>query len=174
MAAKKEPSISEEVTKFKDIMSRSTLFFYQFVNDKMISKTKNGNSVIINTEPELWKALVANEKFRKRMSEADISDLSLRQLFTYADMCDNVVWIEIDAKTLYEGTRIKIRVSDEFEYDHPIDKSMVPLKLRKNEQNNMQYGFIKENNNIILAFKKYFPSPIDGCGFSLTTLHKVI
>lgn len=178
MASKKKPSIDEALNIFKDVMQRASLSNYVHYNSKLVSENNKGNSILIIPESELWLKILEDNDIKEHLKELDISDVKEREklsLYQYMeDIDDNTVWFNIDIDELFKGKIIRIKVSDNHEYDIPINKNILPLKLKKSEFNEISYRVFR-NKNIILALKKKFIyNGIPNSNFTIIKLFKVI
>lgn len=177
MAAKKIPSLEDALKSFKNVMERAFLNEYIYMNKTLISKS-NGKKefyVLIIPEQELWNKIVEDPELD--VKELDVNNPEqqlLLQKISYADSLDDIGWVEIDIDKFYKGDIINIR-PEGFEYNIPINKSLLPLKLRKAEYNNLSYRIFKGNNNTsIIALKKKFESKVEGCNYTLIRLFQIV
>lgn len=174
MGKKKEPSMEEAVKIFKDVMSRTSLSNYIYVNHTMISKTPKGRSVLILPDINLWKEIIIDEEIDKR--ELDIKnpdEIKLQSLFSYADNMESDEWINLDSELLFKGKIIKIRVNG-FDYKISLNRDLIPLKLRKSEYYKISYRIFVSNDSFVLGIKKRFDYPLEDSGFYIMRLFKII
>lgn len=178
MAKKKEPSIDDALNCFKDVMQRALLSNYVYVNSNLVSKNPKGNSILIIPEQALWLKIIEDEDLRKSMRELDISskeDQDLNTFFQYIDKLKEVQWVDLNHEDLFKGLVINIKAISGADYEHPINKNMLPLKLKKSEYKDIDYSVFNGNGSIILALRKRFIFPdIPDSGFSIIRLFKVI
>lgn len=176
MAKKKIPSIEDALKIFKDVMQRASLTSYQYVNNIMLSKNPGGNTIVIIPEQELWLKIIDDEEMKPVLKELDISDPEQNdkmQVLQYAKDLDGEPWIDIDPEVLFKGKIFKISLKG-FDYEVPINKGLLPLKLRKAEYNNIKYR-VFTNPNLVLSLKKQFDFPaIEHCGFTIIRMFQVI
>lgn len=179
MGKKKEPSMADATNQIKDVMNRASLSNYFFVNTKIISKGPKG-SVIVVPDKELWVSMINDKEISDKMKELDLKkpeDGYFIDIASYAEDINDKSWVEIDPEAMYMGKIIKIRVHENFEYDVPINKDLLPLKLKKAEFNNITYKiFINEGKELSLSLgiKKYFDYPLPESGFYIMRLFKVL
>lgn len=186
LAKKKVPSIEDAIELFKETMIRVSLASYYQVNNILLSINNDQNKILIIPDPELWEEMWSNrgvediEEFKKsdplfRVKELDITvpeEYEFQQWFQYGEnLVDN--WIPIDLKEdLFTGKIFKINIKG-YEYDIPINRELMPIKLKKSEFENISYRvFLKPLP--ILSIKKRFDFPIEGCGFTLMRLFQII
>lgn len=179
MAAKKEPNIDEAVNIFKDVMQRASLSNYVHINAIMLSENNKGNSILVIPESNLWLKLLEDVDLKDHIKEIDISNPQEHdklELYQYAESLENKsLWFDFNIEDLFKGKVIKIKVSDQYDYDVPINKNMIPIKLRKSEFNNISYRVFTGGNHIVLALKKKFVyEGISEASFSMIRLLKVI
>lgn len=180
MAKKKEPSIDDALNIFKDVMQRALLSNYVYVNSILVSKNSKGKSILIAPEKELWLKILEDEDLKKSMKELDYGDPNDQEalpFFLYLNELKDLSWTELNSEEMFNGTTIKIKISEDFGYEHPINKTMLPIKLKKSEFKDIEYCVFKSNssNNIILALRKRFEFPaIPEAGFSIIKFFKVI
>lgn len=175
MARKKEPSVDDALNIFKDVMRRASLSNYLYVNKIMFAKNIQDKSIFIIPDQELWLKIIDDPDIKPNLKELDISnpnEASLKNLFSYLEYIDDPSWIDIDIETLFAGKIYKISI-DEFEYQIPINKNLLPLKLKKAEYNKITYRIFK-GSSLVLGLKKRFDFPIENCGFSIIRLFKII
>jgi len=175
MGKKKLPSIQDALESFKNVMTRSSLSNYVHVNTRMLSKSPKGYSVLIIPDQQLWDLIIEDETLHPNMKELDLTDpkeAEMNELFVYGDDLENKCWIEADPLVLLSGKVFKIKIHG-FEYEIPINRDLLPLKLRKAEYNNIMYR-VFTNPNVVLGLKKRFNSPVEGGGFTIMRLFKVL
>lgn len=177
MAKKKEPSLADSLNNFKDTMLRASLSNYVYVNRNLITTHPKGYSVIIIPEKDLWTTLIDDDEMKKNMREVILTnpdDFELSDLTKYCDDIDNRdIWIELDAETLYKGKIIRVKVHDDFEYDVPINRDLLPLKLKKAEYNDIAYR-IFTSESPMLCIKKRFNYPLPDAGFTMIRVFSII
>ena len=176
MGKAKIPSVDDALMNFKDVMHRASLSNYLYVNKILLSKNSKDQSILIIPDQELWLKIIEDSELKKCIKELDISNQkenSLKYIFTYADNIDNdTTWINIDIDTLFSGKIFKINI-DGLDYEIPINKNLLPLKLKKAEYTKISYKVFK-NTSLVLGLKKRFDFPIENCGFSIIRLFKII
>lgn len=164
---------------FKDVARRATLSDYIMVNRRMISKTNKERKVLIIPEDQLFDAIINDEELKKNIRELDITnpnEAALQQIFRFGDNLDDHGWIEVDPEPIYKGKVKNIEVNKTFEYTIPIHRNLLPLKLKKSEYNNISYRIFIQTSpaELCIALKKKFEFPLDGCGFTLMRVFKII
>lgn len=175
MAKKKVPTIEDAIKSFNNIIERASLSNYYYVNKILLSKNQKGNSILIVPDETLWLKLIDDEEFKSAMKDIDLSnpeEYKLQQLFSYAESLDTG-WTEIDAKEiLFPGKVFKISLNG-FDYEVPINRDFLPLKLRKAEYCDISYK-IFTTPQLVLSLKKRFDSPVEDGGFTMIRLFQVI
>ena len=168
MAKKKEPSIADGVELFKDVMKRSTLTDFIYLNRILLGKTSKDANVLVIPDQTLWNALLEDEEFKTHISELDISDpeqFQMNEKFSYGNGIENSGWVEINAETMYAGEMVNITI-DGFKYEIPVNKGLFPTKLKKAEYSNFAYK-IYTDPKLALALKKKFDGPVDDSSFTI-------
>lgn len=177
MATKKVPSVEDAVKTFKDVMTRASLENYLYVNKTLISQFSNSKKefyVLIVPEQELWNKLIEDTELNIKELDVNNKDqYNLLQKMSYVNDLTNEAWIELDSEKFYKGEIINIR-PEGFEYNIPINKELLPFKLRKAEYNNFSYRIFINNNSFVIALKKYFEPKVDECGFTIIRLFQII
>lgn len=174
MAKKKEPSIQDALTYFREVMLRASLTDYTHVNRIMYTKNPKEKSVLVIPEITLWNAILENEEFKKHIKELSLTDPEANQIssiISYGSMIDTS-WLDIDSETLYTGKIFNIDING-FEYQLTVNRDCLPVKLKKAEYSDIQYKVFTSPYHV-LAIKKYFPYKIENCGFTMMRLFKII
>lgn len=174
MATKKIPSVEDALNYFKDVMRRSSLENYVFVNRIALSKNPKGQSVIIVPDETLWCKIIDDSDLKDRFRElnpTDSADSNTMKLITYGEDLTND-WFEINPEEIFTGEIFKL-ILDGFDYDIPLSKNMLPLKLRKAEFNNIAYR-VFTSPITVLALKKKFESPVEGCNFTMIRILQIL
>lgn len=176
MAKKKVPSVDDAIKIFKDAMQRASLSDYLYVNKTLFSTNPKGNSIVIIPEQELWMKMIDDPDLKDHMKELNPEipqDYEKLQLIQYTADLDADTWIDVDTDVLFKGKLFRISVKG-FEYELPINKGLLPLKLRKAEYNNISYRVFTKPN-VVLSLKKRFDFPsVDECGFTMIRMFQVI
>ncbi|MCM1215425.1 MAG: hypothetical protein NC548_13010 [Lachnospiraceae bacterium] len=176
MAKKKLPSIEDALELFKQVMTRSSLSNYVYVNNTMLTKSPKGYSVVIIPEQELWNKIIEDESLKSDMRELDEdnqNDAAQKELIVYGDQINDNGWIEADPNVLFAGKVFKIKIHG-FEYEIPINRDLLPLKLRKAEYNNIAYRVFTAPSVVLALKKKFDYKDVDGGGFTIMRLFKVL
>lgn len=175
MASKREPNISESLEIFKDVCNRSLLEDFIFMNHTMISiNTKEKYSVVLSIDKDLWNAIIDDKDLKSHIREYDptIDGDDIKNLFSYMEDINNDGWINLDCDQLYAGKVMKIDING-IEYDIPVCKNLIPLKLKKNEFNNIKYKIIKRDQ-IALVLNKLFGYPLENSSFSISRIFYIL
>ena len=176
MAKKKLPSIEDALESFRNVMTRSSLSSYVYVDYKLLSKSPKGYSILIIPDQELWNQILNDEEFKSNMTELNPEDPDTeaqKELFIYGEDQTSDGWIEADPEILFKGKVFKIKIHG-FEYEIPINRDLLPLKLRKAEYNNISYR-VFTSPNVVLALRKRFDfKDVDGGGFTIMRMFKVL
>lgn len=176
MAKKKLPSIEDVLESFRNVMTRSSLSSYVYVDYKLLSKSPKGYSILIIPDQELWNQILNDEEFKSNMTELNPEDPDTeaqKELFIYGEDPTSDGWIEADPEILFKGKVFKIKIHG-FEYEIPINRDLLPLKLRKAEYNNISYR-VFTSPNVVLALRKRFDfKDVDGGGFTIMRMFKVL
>lgn len=171
MGKKKEPSIQDAVAVFKSVIQRASLSDYTYLNRTILSKTKDNKSVLIVPDLILWQTLNTDEEFTASLREFNLGSKEDRNIFDYGNNLESGVWFEIDAEEISKGKIVHVQIQD-FDYEVPISRVLLPLKLKKAEFNNLFYRV--DTKPYMLILKKYFQFPIDGCGFYLVRAYQIL
>lgn len=166
--------MEEAVKIFKDVMSRTSLSNYIYVNRVMISKTPKGRSILIIPDMNLWREILTDEEIEKR--ELDIKnpdEIKLQALISYTDNIESNEWINLDSELLFTGKIIKIHVNG-FDYKISLNRDLIPLKLRKKEYYKISYRIFTTKDSFVLGIKKRFDYPLEDSGFYIMRLFKII
>lgn len=175
MAKKKQPSIQDGLKEFKDVMLRASLSNYSYVDRVLLSKNSKGNSILIAPKIELWNAIMDDEELSKTITPIDITnpaDYQLQPLFSFGQELSHDAWLDIDPEILFAGKVFKITI-DGFDYQIPINKDCLPVKLRKKEYTDIKFRVFTSPSHV-LGIKKYFPFEVENGGFSMIRLFQII
>jgi hypothetical protein len=192
MAAKKIPTLVDAIKQFKDVTTRASLSSYYHVNKILLSINSDGNKILVVPDHALWDAMtgdkndpnnVFTEGLVKSLDITDREQFELQAYYKYGDDLDNVGWFPIDVtEELFSGKIFKIRIA-QYEYQIPINRELMPLKLKKAEYDGIAYrtfGSMKSSGEtkepIILGIKKRFEGPkgVDDSGFTIIRLFQVV
>lgn len=175
MASKKQPSIDDALSYFKDVMKRSNIIEFKHVNSMIHAVNAKDVSVIIVPDQLLWNAIIEDEELKSHMDELDISkpeNSIIQEKFTYAQDLNGNSWIEINGETMYAGEMVNITI-DGFKYEIPVNKGLFPTRLKKAEYNNFAYR-IYTQPRLALVLKKKFEGPIENTSFSIIRAFQVL
>jgi len=153
-------------------MQRATLSSYYHVNNIILSKNDDGNTILIVPDLTLWNSILDEKDIE--VKELDISvpeEAENLQWFRYGeDLGDG--WYDIDvSEELFTGKIFQIKVKD-LEYSIPINRELMPMKLKKAEYVNVSYRVF--GKPLVLAIKKRFDFPVEDTGFTMIRLFQVI
>ena len=175
MGKKKEPTLQDGLKVFKEVMARASLSDYTYVNRTLLSKNQKGRTILIVPEEGLWNLILDDADLKGQLKPLDLNDpasSSLKPLFEFGEDLADTSWLPIDHEALMGGQVIKISI-DSFEYSPVISGACLPVKLRKAEFNDITYR-VFTSPSYILALKKYFSSPVEGGGFTMMRLFKIL
>lgn len=175
MAGKKVPSIQDGLKYYKELIKRATLENFRHHENVLCGANKDKKMVIVIPEPTLWNAILEDEELKKHidpLSEDNMIDMSLDGLVHITSDLTSQAWIDLDSNILYGGGMIELKI-DKVEYEIPLTRECLPIKLRKNECNNLTYRIFL-NPSLTIAVKKYFPFAVEGCGITMMRLFKII
>lgn len=163
---KKEYTKEDALAYFEDVLQRSDLQNFLMCGDDVYSWDDDGHHTIIIMEKNLLNDMDPNRFPRGKGNETNISFLydCSRSLKEYED------WIPIELDPLYSGDTVYLKMGDR---ELKFNKGLLPMRLRKAEFNNISYA-IQLVPYPILAVKKYFPSKLDGYGFTLMKVFKIL
>ena len=105
MAKKKLPSIEDALESFRNVMTRSSLSSYVYVDSKLLSKSPKGYSILIIPDQELWNQILNDEEFKSNMTELNPEDPDTeaqKELFIYGEDPTSDGWIEADPEILFK------------------------------------------------------------------------
>ena len=166
MGKKKVLGVEDAIKQFNDVMQRANLSSYYYVNRIILSKNGKGNSILVIPDMNLWLKLIDDENLQlKELCGGEDS-----KWIKYGEMTEG--WIPIDIEEeLFKGKIFQIKIKGD-EHVVPIDRDLLPLKLKKAEYEGISYRvFLKPP---VLAVKKRFEFPMEGYGFSIMRLFQVV
>ena len=174
MAGKKVLTVNDSVNIFKDVMNRAGMYDFIYSNRIMISKNLNNGTAIIVPEQDLWNALIDDSELKPHMVEYDESKHGdLRDKFSYGTCMDEDIWISIDPALMYQGEIINISIKG-FEYKVPINRALIPVRLKKVEYSHFSYRISRTNDAAILIMRKKFEAPVPNTNFNMLTIYQVV
>lgn len=181
MAKKKIPSIDDALKTFKEVMKRASLSNYHYVDGILLSRLSKNNrviSILVVPDEELWLRIINDEELKPNIKELDIAipeEYVLKDIFQYGKDLNSNSWINLDSEEIQKGKVISISVRDGWDYEIPINKDQLPVKLKKAEFNNIKYKVI-DNINLVLLLQKRFDSPVgvEAGGFSMLRVFRII
>lgn len=176
MAGKKVPTFNDAIKYFKEVMQRASLSDYFYVGNIIISKNNKNNHVILELdEPLLIHLINEDEDMKGHMYKLDINEDSvMSMIYEEYKKIDNKKWIELNSEEIYNGNLIKVGDGINLEYEIMIGKSLLPLKLKKAEFNQISYQFISDKDLFELFLIKRFSPIVEGTEFSITRLFKIL
>ena len=175
MAKKKIQSIEDALNTFKDVMLRASLTNYLYVNGILLSKNKNGSTIIIVPDKTLWLKIIDDTDLKPNIKELDASNPTEYELFNvikYVDDLSPDKWLQLNGESIYAGEMVQITISENHKYNIQLNKGLIPLKLKKAEYNNISYRIF--TNPYILALHKRFDGPVEDSSFSIIRLFNII
>jgi hypothetical protein len=174
MAKKKEPSVQDSLNYFKEVMKRSSLTNYVYVNDILLSKNPKDVSILIISDKTLWLSIVDDPDLKPNIRELNISDpveSALNKIMSYANDINDSAWVEINPEAMMNGETVEIMVKD-FSYKIPINKGLIPVKLKKAEYNGMAYRVYPDK--LMMGLKKKFEGVVEDTSFTMMRIFHVI
>ena len=166
MGKKKEPNLHDSLNLFKNVMKRSSILDYLYVNQNTFSINSKGMRVYMNIDQSLWNIIMEDEHLKSHFRELDLTKeehrIISKRLNYFEDLEEG--WIEMDADKVYQGEMFKIKI-DGFSYDININKSIYPLRFKKAELNNFAYKL--DLKNMMLFVKKKFEGAVDDSSFTI-------
>lgn len=176
MAKKKIPSIDDALKIFKDAMQRASLSDYLYVDKTLHCKHPKDYTVLVIPDQALWLKILEDDELKDQLKEINITDPNQEEKIKnmrYVENLEDDGWIDIDSEILFKGKIFKVS-SMGFDYEIPVSRALLPLKLKKAEYNNIKYR-IFTSPDLILSIKKKFEFPaIPNCGFCMIRLFKII
>jgi hypothetical protein len=177
MAKKKLPSVEDAIKSFKEVMHRASLISYFNVNRTLVCRTKEKVLLIIIPDQSLWEKIVDDQEllFKELDITTDDGKESMKYLeetLKYEALEDG--WITIGVtEELFSGKVFKIK-RNKVEYEIPINRDLMPLKLKKAEYDKLSYRITISKTKPLLFIRKRFDGIIDDYGFTIIRLFKVI
>lgn len=174
MAGKKKPSIQNGLKTYKDVITRAGLNEFYNNENVLCSKNKNDNTIITIPDIGLWNLILEDPDYKDKihpLNDDNIKEMQIENLSLYTCDLNGESWISLNTDDLYAGKVIKIYL-DFFDYEIPITRDCLPLKLKKSEHNHIDYRIWR--NPEVLGIKKYFPFEIEEYGFNIMRLFKII
>ena len=171
MGKKKELTIEDVVKSFQDVIKRASLNNFYYINNIILSKDNNYRLLLI-PDQSLWEKLI-NDKIidMKEINLENPEEYEEVKWFRYGEEKINPDWINIDVtEDLFTGKIFKIKLKSHT-YDIPINRDLMPLKLKKAEYDNVSYKVF--NNPLVLGIKKRF-NVMEDCGFTIIRLFQII
>lgn len=175
MASKKIPSIQDGLKYYKELINRANLSKFVNYENILAGKNKDNKTVVVIPDIPLWNAILEDPELKENITkynENSYLDLTVEDLVRYTSDFNSPAWIDLDTTTIYEGKMIELRVN-EVEYEIPISRDCLPLKLKKAECNNLTYR-IFGSPILTLGIKKYFPFKVPGCDVTMMRMFRII
>lgn len=173
MAKKKIPDSQSALETFKQVIERANLSNYYSVNNILLSNPDDSYRILIVPDVALWNMILDTDSINH--SELDITDpvqYSEQQWFNYVSDINNEMWMPIEVtEDLFSGKVFEITIKDHC-YTIPINKELLPLKLRKAEYTDISYRVFTKPN-LILGIQKRFKTFAD-YDFSIIRLFRII
>jgi len=167
---KKVVTTEVEVKSAEETILKGSDSIYYNVNGILLSKNSSDSIILVIPDKPLLRALIQNKNL---VEELDPSNpYNYMDLLKYGNDLDGDAWLEIkDLQTIYDGKSIEIEIKD---HGYPIivTKDLLPIKLKKDEFNNIKYRIFLDP--LVCGLKKEFTSTNEGYGFTMMRLFKVI
>lgn len=170
MAAKKIKSDQDAIKYFDGVVTRSSASGYIYVNNIALFKTKDDKSMLIVPEDKLWNEIVSRPDYIREIDLNNKEESDFRGIFKFADDL-NEGWIDLDTNILSAGKVMKISYKS-IEYEIPINKDLLPLRLTKDEWNNVTYRIFIDP--LTLVIRKKFETGIEGFDFNMLMCYRVL
>jgi hypothetical protein len=175
MAKKTQPSVEDAIKSFKEVMQRASLSDYYYVGNILLSKNTSNSKILVVPDQDLWVKLIDDEEFKPFLKEPDLTnpeESNIPAWMEYGKEIDTD-WIPIDISAdLYTGKVFRITLN-KYEYKIPINRDLMPMKLKKSEYEGVAYRVFYKPLQI-LAIKKRFENVLDGYGFTIIRLFQII
>lgn len=173
MATKRKPSLAQAVEYFKEVIERSGLDSFFNINNIFIGKNKKGNYISIYLEDDLLLAIREDNDLKDKITL--VSNSEEDYIYEYLQKIKDE-WIELDSEKLYKGELISLSgtIEENLGYSIPIGKSLLPLKLKKAEFNQISYQVLTENKDLTIYLRKIFEPKFDNCGFTIIRIFKIL
>lgn len=171
MATKRKPSVTDGVQLFREIVNRSKLHQFRFVNRDLICRTNKDLKLLFHFDQTLWNALMEDE-IAKSFTELDITkddDRSSMEMTAYTEKQNG--WIDIAAEDMYSGKVLDIAIEG-FDYQIQIGKSIFPIRFKKAEYNNFAYRVDYDPRR--LTVRKIFPGTVEDSSFMVLRVFNVV
>lgn len=174
MAKKKEPSISDVIGLFKDIIKRGKVESFTYNNRTLMGYNNKNIKFYLNLEAAAWNAIVNDNDIRPMLTEFNLKDSSEhdRMAFSFCQNINDEEFIELNGESFYNGENIDIKV-DGFDYDITINKSIFPIRFKKSEGNNFSYRIYLGRYPVLLIKKDWDPIVPDS-GISMIRLFQIV
>lgn len=161
---------NETKTAEETILKGSASIYYN-VNGVLLSKNKLDCILLVIPDKPLLEKLLENRNITIDELTVDNPDFKYYQgLFKYGEDLDDDRWIVLP-DNFCDGTSVEINLKD---YDYPVEinSSLLPVKLKKAEFNNIMYRIFIDP--LVIGLRKDFKSINEGFGFSMLRLFRVI
>lgn len=176
MAKKEIKSIDKSLDKFKELMSRASLEDFVYLNNVLCSKPKSSDRLtLVLPDQPLWLELSNDKDLKDRMKEVELNNTDHEdyiEAFSYLENA-NGTWLDLDSDELYKGSIIYVNIHPR-NYSIPINKKLLPVKLKKSEFNNIKY-MVSTSPLLSILIKKRFDYDVDSVnyGFSMMHIYKI-
>lgn len=175
MGTKKVAGPGDVIIEFKSVMQRAAISDYKSVDRYMISKTEKCTVVVV-PDVELWPFILEDQELKEHMKPLDLNDpadAELGSITKYAADIDLDGWVEPNLEDLFAGKPLKMTI-DGFSYELSYSKDMLPLKLRKAEQNQIAYRVYLGQNPSVAIKKRFVVKNLDQYGFTMIRVFQII
>lgn len=187
MAKKKIPTLDDAIKAFKDVTTRASLSSYYHVNQILLSNNADGNKILVIPDGALMGGLTEDPEIKMEALDIGIPEqYELNKWFKYGKDLESEGWLPIDVtEELFSGKIFKVKIA-QYEYSVPINRELLPLKLKKAEYDGISYRIFGTYKNIgggvvaaepiIMGIKKRFegPAEVNDAGFSMIRLFQVV
>lgn len=161
MAKKSEKDKSIEL--FHSVIARMGVDVLYEYNRMWLIQLEEYRCIVI-PDNTLYDELMADVAFKEKIKPCDIEN---SRLFSYTNATN---WIPLNvSEEHFRGKEISI-IIDGFNYDIPLNKDLMMVRLRKSEFTNISYQVYKEKH-LVLGIKKRFDSEY---GFDMIRLFQIV
>ena len=161
MAKKSEKDKSIEL--FHSVIARMGVDVLYEYNRMWLIQLEEYRCIVI-PDNTLYDELMTGVAFKEKIKPCDIEN---SRLFSYTNATN---WVPLDvSEEHFSGKEISI-IIDGFNYDIPLNKDLMMVRLRKSEFTNISYQVYKEKH-LVLGIKKRFDSEY---GFDMIRLFQIV
>ena len=161
MAKKSEKDKSIEL--FHSVINRMNVNVLYEYNRMWLIQLDEYRCIII-PDNTLYDELMTDDTFKEKIKPCNVEN---SRLFSYTN---GTSWIPLDvSEEHFKGKEFNITI-DGFNYDIPLNKDLMMVKLRKSEFTDISYQVYKEKH-LVLGIKKRFDSEY---GFDMIRLFQIV